>query len=116
MIVSNHGGRQLDGVPATIDILPEVVDAVDGRCEVLVDGGIRRGTDVVTALGARRAGGARRAAPRSGGSPSAARRGARDVLEILRSEIELAMVLLGCREPGRDQRLSTSAPRLDSHT
>ena len=50
VVVSNHGGRQLDGVPATLDILPEVVDAVDGRCEVLIDGGIRRGTDVVTAL------------------------------------------------------------------
>ena len=50
LIVSNHGGRQLDGVPATLDLLPEVVEAVDGRCEVLVDGGVRRGTDVVSAL------------------------------------------------------------------
>ena len=50
VVVSNHGGRQLDGVAATIDALPEVVDAVDGRVEVLVDGGIRRGTDVVKAL------------------------------------------------------------------
>ena len=50
IVVSNHGGRQLDGVAATIDALPEVVDAVDGRVEVLVDGGIRRGTDVVKAL------------------------------------------------------------------
>ena len=55
LVVSNHGGRQLDGVAATIDVLQEVVEAVDGRIEVLVDGGIRRGTDVVKAiaLGAR---------------------------------------------------------------
>ena len=50
VVVSNHGGRQLDGVAATIDALPEVVEAVDGRIEVLLDGGIRRGTDVVKAL------------------------------------------------------------------
>ena len=50
VIVSNHGGRQLDGVPATIDALPEVVDAVAGRAEVLVDGGVRWGTDVLKAL------------------------------------------------------------------
>jgi isopentenyl diphosphate isomerase/L-lactate dehydrogenase-like FMN-dependent dehydrogenase len=50
VIVSNHGGRQLDGVAATIDALPEVVEGVDGRVEVLLDGGIRRGTDVVKAL------------------------------------------------------------------
>jgi len=50
VIVSNHGGRQLDGVAATLDALPEVVAAVDGRCEVYVDGGIRRGGDVLKAL------------------------------------------------------------------
>jgi isopentenyl diphosphate isomerase/L-lactate dehydrogenase-like FMN-dependent dehydrogenase len=50
IVVSNHGGRQLDGVPATIDMLPEVVDAVGGRAEVLLDGGVRRGSDVVKAL------------------------------------------------------------------
>ena len=49
VVVSNHGGRQLDGVPATIDALEEVVDAVDGRLEVLLDGGVRRGTDVLKA-------------------------------------------------------------------
>ena len=75
VVVSNHGGRQLDGVPATLDILPEVVEAVDGRCEVLIDGGIRRGTDVAHRAGARRPGGARRPARRSGGSRSAARQG-----------------------------------------
>lgn len=51
LIVSNHGGRQLDGAPASIEMLPEVVAAVGGRAEVLMDGGVRRGTDVVKALG-----------------------------------------------------------------
>ena len=50
VVVSNHGGRQLDGVPATLDVLEEVVDAVDGRAEVLLDGGVRRGVDVLKAL------------------------------------------------------------------
>jgi isopentenyl diphosphate isomerase/L-lactate dehydrogenase-like FMN-dependent dehydrogenase len=50
VIVSNHGGRQLDGAPATLQALPEVVHALAGRCPVIVDGGIRRGTDVLTAL------------------------------------------------------------------
>src|SRR6185436_17932440 len=51
IVVSNHGGRQLDGVPATLDALPEVVEAVGDRCEILVDGGVRRGADVLVALG-----------------------------------------------------------------
>jgi isopentenyl diphosphate isomerase/L-lactate dehydrogenase-like FMN-dependent dehydrogenase len=98
IVVSNHGGRQLDGVPATLELLPEVVEAVDGRCEVLMDGGIRRGTDVVTAL----AGGAR--AVLAGRAPLwglavDGERGAARVLEILRSEIELALTLLGCPSP-----------------
>src|SRR5438093_143095 len=97
-IVSNHGGRQLDGVPATIDALPEVVEAVDGRVEVLVDGGVRRGADVVRALAL----GAR--AVLAGRAPLwglAARgeQGAREVLELLREEIELALVLTGCPSP-----------------
>jgi L-lactate dehydrogenase (cytochrome) len=50
LVVSNHGGRQLDGVAATIRVLPEVVAAADGRVEVLLDGGVRRGSDVVKAL------------------------------------------------------------------
>jgi isopentenyl diphosphate isomerase/L-lactate dehydrogenase-like FMN-dependent dehydrogenase len=98
IVVSNHGGRQLDGVPATLELLPEVVEAVDGRCEVLMDGGIRRGTDVVTAL----AGGAR--AVLAGRAPLwglavDGERGAAHVLEILRSEITLALTLLGCPSP-----------------
>ena len=94
MIVSNHGGRQLDGAPATIDALPEVADAVDGRIEVLLDGGIRRGADVVKALAL----GAR--AVLAGRAPlwglaAGGEQGARDVLALLRDEIELAMVLTG---------------------
>ena len=98
VVVSNHGGRQLDGAAATIEALPEVVDAVEGRVEVLVDGGIRRGADVVKALAL----GAR--AVLAGRAPLwglAARgeQGAREVLELLREEIELAQVLVGCASP-----------------
>ena len=50
IVVSNHGGRQLDSSPATARVLPEIVDAVGGRLEVIVDGGVRRGTDVLKAL------------------------------------------------------------------
>ena len=98
VIVSNHGGRQLDGAPATIDALPEVADAVDGRIEVLLDGGIRRGADVVKALAL----GAR--AVLAGRAPlwglaAGGEQGARDVLALLREEIELAMVLTGAASP-----------------
>jgi isopentenyl diphosphate isomerase/L-lactate dehydrogenase-like FMN-dependent dehydrogenase len=99
VVVSNHGGRQLDGVAASLDLLPEVVDAVEGRCDVLMDGGIRRGTDVVTALAL----GAH--AVLAGRAPLwglavGGEQGARAVLEILREEIELALTLLGCPTPG----------------
>jgi isopentenyl diphosphate isomerase/L-lactate dehydrogenase-like FMN-dependent dehydrogenase len=98
IVVSNHGGRQLDGVAATIDALPEVVEAVDGRIEVLVDGGVRRGTDVVRALAL----GAK--AVLAGRAPLwglAARgeEGARHVLELLRAEAQLALQLVGCCTP-----------------
>jgi isopentenyl diphosphate isomerase/L-lactate dehydrogenase-like FMN-dependent dehydrogenase len=100
VVVSNHGGRQLDGAPATIDALTEVVDAVEGRVEVLVDGGVRRCADVVRALalGARAVLAGR--APLWGlaarGEP-----GARAVLELLREEIELALALCGCTSPAQ---------------
>ncbi|MBV8598549.1 MAG: alpha-hydroxy-acid oxidizing protein, partial [Actinobacteria bacterium] len=95
LVVSNHGGRQLDGVSATIDALPEVVGAVGGRVDVLLDGGIRRGTDVVKALAL----GAR--AVLAGRAPLwglvvDGEMGARHVLELLRAEIELAVQLVGC--------------------
>jgi isopentenyl diphosphate isomerase/L-lactate dehydrogenase-like FMN-dependent dehydrogenase len=98
VVVSNHGGRQLDGVHATIDALPEVVEAVEGRVEVFVDGGIRRGTDVVKAiaLGARAAMVGR---PVLWGLAAGGEEGARRVLELLREEIALALLLCGCPTP-----------------
>ena len=98
IVVSNHGGRQLDGVAATIDALPEVVEAVEDRVEVFVDGGIRRGTDVVKALalGARAAMVGR---PVLWGLATAGEDGARHVLELLGDEIELALLLCGCATP-----------------
>jgi isopentenyl diphosphate isomerase/L-lactate dehydrogenase-like FMN-dependent dehydrogenase len=98
LVVSNHGGRQLDGVSATLDALPEVVEAVAGRIEVLLDGGIRRGTDVVKALalGARACLAGR--APLWGLTVDG-EDGALRVLELLRDEISLALSLLGCTSP-----------------
>jgi 4-hydroxymandelate oxidase len=98
IVVSNHGGRQLDGVSATIDALEEVVEAVEGRVEVLVDGGIRRGTDVVKALalGARAVLAGR--APLWGLAANG-EAGARHVLELLQAEILGALQLVGCTSP-----------------
>jgi isopentenyl diphosphate isomerase/L-lactate dehydrogenase-like FMN-dependent dehydrogenase len=98
IVVSNHGGRQLDGVAATIDALPEVVEAVEDRVEVFVDGGIRRGTDVVKALalGARAALVGR---PVLWGLAAGGEEGVRHVLELLRDELELALLLCGCPTP-----------------
>ncbi|HEU4449542.1 MAG TPA: alpha-hydroxy acid oxidase [Gaiellaceae bacterium] len=98
IVVSNHGGRQLDGVPATLDALPEVVEACSGRAEVFLDGGVRRGTDVVKALalGARAVLVGR---PALWGLAAAGEDGARQVLELLREELLLALVLLGCPTP-----------------
>jgi 4-hydroxymandelate oxidase len=98
IIVSNHGGRQLDGAPATLDALPEVVQAVAGRCEVYVDGGIRRGTDVLKALalGARATFTGRAVAC---GLAVGGEAGVRDVLTLLRNEIATGLALLGCNSP-----------------
>jgi isopentenyl diphosphate isomerase/L-lactate dehydrogenase-like FMN-dependent dehydrogenase len=98
IVVSNHGGRQLDGVAATLDALPEVVEAVEGRLEVLVDGGVRRGTDVVKALalGARAVLVGR---PVLWGLAVDGEQGARRVLELLQEETELALALSGCSSP-----------------
>lgn len=94
IIVSNHGGRQLDTAIASIEALPEVVEAVNGGCEVYVDGGIRRGTDVLKALalGARAVLVGR---PILWGLAANGADGVSHVLELLRTELELAMALSG---------------------
>jgi isopentenyl diphosphate isomerase/L-lactate dehydrogenase-like FMN-dependent dehydrogenase len=94
IIVSNHGGRQLDTALASIEALPEIVEAVAGRCEVYLDSGIRRGTDVLKALAL----GARAVLigrPIFWGLAVNGAEGVQDVLEILRAELEQAMVLSG---------------------
>jgi isopentenyl diphosphate isomerase/L-lactate dehydrogenase-like FMN-dependent dehydrogenase len=98
VIVSNHGGRQLDGVPASLEVLPEVVEAVGDRVPVLVDGGIRRGADVAKALalGARATLVGR---PVVWGLAARGERGVTHVLELLRDEVRLALALLGCPSP-----------------
>jgi isopentenyl diphosphate isomerase/L-lactate dehydrogenase-like FMN-dependent dehydrogenase len=95
VVVSNHGGRQLDNAPATIDALPEVVDAVGGRIPVLVDGGIRRGTDVAVAL-ALGADAVLAGRPCLWGLAAGGQQGAERALAILRQELSLALALLGC--------------------
>jgi 4-hydroxymandelate oxidase len=96
IIVSNHGGRQLDTVPATIELLPAIASAVEGRIPLLLDGGIRRGTDVLKAiaLGARAVAIGR---PVLWGLAVAGQDGVLQVLGLLRDEIERALVLCGCR-------------------
>ncbi|MBI4535116.1 MAG: alpha-hydroxy-acid oxidizing protein [Ignavibacteriae bacterium] len=103
VIVSNHGGRQLDTSPATIEVLPEIVDAVAGRVEVLIDGGIRRGTDVVKAiaLGARAVLVGR---PILWGLAVEGQHGVERILNILRTEFDLAMGLCGCTSVEEIQR------------
>ena len=94
LIVSNHGGRQLDGVRSAISALPYVVDAVQGRAEVLIDGGVRRGTDVLKAiaLGAKACMIGR---PYMYGLASNGRAGVAKALDLLRNEIDLALALTG---------------------
>src|SRR3954464_12448397 len=98
VIVSNHGGRQLDGVPAGIDLLDAVAQEVAGEVEVLVDGGVRRGSDVLKALalGARAV---RVGRPLLWGLAWDGEAGARWVLETLRAELELDLMLLGAASP-----------------
>jgi 4-hydroxymandelate oxidase len=96
IVVSNHGGRQLDPSPASLDVLPEVVQAVAGRVPVLMDGGVRRGTDVVKAI-ALGAAGVLVGRPVVWGLAAEGEDGVADVLGILRAEVENAMALTGCR-------------------
>ena len=95
VVVSNHGGRQLEGAPATVRVLPEVVDATGGRLEVLMDGGVRRGGDVVKALaiGARAVLVGR---PYLYALAVAGEPGVERVLDIFRGEMVRTLSLLGC--------------------
>jgi len=111
VVVSNHGGRQLDGVPASLQVLPEVVAAVKGQADVLMDSGIRRGSDIVKAicLGARAVlcGRAFAYGLAAGGEAGVAR-----ALEILRADLERSLKLLGCRSV---DGLNESYVRMASH-
>jgi 4-hydroxymandelate oxidase len=95
VVVSNHGARQLDGAPASIDALPGVVAAVAGRCPVLFDGGVRRGTDVLKAL-ALGAVAVLVGRPILWGLAVGGEQGVARVLEILQHELSTAMALAGC--------------------
>lgn len=95
VVVSNHGGRQLDGAPATCDALPHVLDAIGDSCEVYVDGGIRRGSDVLKALAI----GARAVLigrPILWGLCAGGEEGVINILKMLRRELDEAMLLCGC--------------------
>jgi 4-hydroxymandelate oxidase len=99
IMLSNHGGRQLDGVPATIDLLPDMATAIDGQVPLLLDGGIRRGADVVKALalGATAVGVGR---PVMWGLAVDGQAGATRVLEILRAELDHTLALCGAAGAG----------------
>lgn len=111
VVVSNHGGRQLDGVPPSLQVLPAVVEEVQGRAEILMDSGIRRGSDVVKAicLGARAVlcGRAYAYGLAAGGEAGVTRS-----LEILRADLERCLRLLGCASVST---LNNSYVKLDSH-
>jgi len=95
IVVSNHGGRRLDGMPATIDVLPDIVRAVGDRTEIYMDGGIRRGTDILKAI-ARGARAVLIGRPYAWGLGAGGEGGVRIVLELLREEFENTMVSAGC--------------------
>src|SRR2546427_8241279 len=109
VVVSNHGGRQLDGVPATLRVLPEIASAVNGQAEGLMDGGIRRGSDIVKALclGARAVlvGRAYAYGLAAGGGPGVAR-----AIEILRTDLVRTLKLLGCASASELDRSFVDLP------
>jgi isopentenyl diphosphate isomerase/L-lactate dehydrogenase-like FMN-dependent dehydrogenase len=109
VVVSNHGGRQLDGVPASLRVLPEVVSAVNGQAEVLMDGGIRRGGDIAKALclGARAVLCGRAYAY---GLAAAGQAGVARALEILRTDLERTLKLLGCSSVAALDRSYVNVP------
>ena len=99
IVVSNHGGRQLDGAHSTIAALPAIASAVGDRLEVLFDGGIRSGQDVLKALG-RGAHGCLLGRAYLYGLAAGGEAGVRQALEIIRAELEVAMTLTGTRDIG----------------
>ena len=114
IVVSNHGGRQLDGVPATLRVLPEIVAAVNGRVEILMDGGVRRGSDVVKALclGAKAVLIGRAYAY---GLAAAGEAGVTRAIEILRTDLVRTLKLLGCASAaGLDRSFIDPPPHWDS--
>jgi len=109
VVVSNHGGRQLDGVAASLRALPEIVKAVGGRAEVLMDGGIRRGSDIAKAicLGARAVLIGRAYAYGLGAAGEA---GVARAIEILRADLVRTMALLGCESVAELNRSYVDVP------
>ena len=103
VVVSNHGGRQLDRSLATADALPEIAEALEGRGTLLVDGGVRRGVDVATAL-ALGADGVLVGRPALWGLAAAGAEGVARVLGLLREELELTLALFGCTAPSQLSR------------
>ena len=97
IVVSNHGGRQLDGVSASIDRVADIVDAVGDRMEIIADGGIRRGSQIVKAL-AMGASACMVGRPYLYGLASGGKNGVSAVLETLRKETERTMGLIGCSQ------------------
>ncbi|GLZ84005.1 alpha-hydroxy-acid oxidizing enzyme [Metapseudomonas resinovorans] len=95
IVVSNHGGRTLDSLPATLDVLPAIAQAVQGRVPLLLDGGVRRGTDIFKAL-ALGASAVMIGRPYVHGLAVAGASGVAHVLHLLRTELEVAMALTGC--------------------
>lgn len=106
VVVSNHGGRQLDGALPGIDALPEVVEAVGGACEIMVDGGVRSGTDVLKAL-ASGADGALVGRPPLWGLATAGEPGVRQILDLLADELHDALGLAGCPDVESAGKLRT---------
>ena len=111
IVVSNHGGRQLDTVPASLRVLPEIVSAVNGQIEVLMDGGIRRGADIVKAicLGAR---GVLCGRAYAYGLAAAGQTGVTRALEILREDLHRTLRLLGCPSIGALDRSYVNVPSI----
>jgi 4-hydroxymandelate oxidase len=115
VVVSNHGGRQLDTAPATIDVVGDVAAAVGDSLEVLLDGGVRRGTDVVKAL-ARGARAVLLGRPLLWGLAWRGEEGVRRVLGLLREEVDLALALCGASSPAElDASLVRRGPDGSSH-